>query len=376
MEIMTVSEVEHKEERCFKIQNGSVRVFVEDKVGVMGPAVFYADTKRPVMPYYISHWCGKPGYEEFSPHVRVLKGDFFCLPFGGNNKYLSHDYPCHGPGANGDWNLSEIKKSRLEMKMNFPDSPTNITKRILLKDGQNCIYQEHVVENCMEALPYGHHPILDCTYPLFLSTSPFKLGVVTRESDVDYLAGEYHALKGHAVFSSLDSIQTHQIDKPFADCSVFPARDGYVDIIQLFNREDLLAWTTASCPKGGYLWYAFKNPTILPSTLFWMENRGRHFRPWDGRNCCIGIEDVCSCFADGAAVSSVGNELSDRGLPTCRQFRPDEAFVVRHIQGVVRIPNDFGKVVTVTFDRDASIATFIDANGQSVVASVDATFLS
>ncbi len=358
-------------ENSFLIENKTTRAFVEDKVGLLGPVDFYKDDAQCVSPYYISHWCGKRNDQ--LPHCNTLKGDFFCLPFGGNNVYAGHNYGCHGPGANGVWSVSSKADDSIEMKMKFPDTETRLTKRIRL--GNNCIYQEHLVQGCEENLPYGHHPIMDCSHKLYLSNSPFRFGIVTRESDVPYLDGEYHALLGHALFNMLEKVPARQVDKPYEDCSVYPARQGYVDLIQMVHDKRDIAWTVASCPDGGYLWYSLKNPKVLPTTLFWMENRGRHFAPWDGINCCIGIEDVCSCFAEGAAVSSVENDLTRMGVRTAHQFSKDETFMVRHIQGAVKIPKNFTKVVDVQFEGGEKLI-FTDINGLQVTANeVDYRFV-
>ena len=53
----------------------------------------------------------------------------------------------------------------------------------------------------------------------------------------------------------------------------------------------------------GFLWFSLKDPAVLPMTMLWMENHGRHFPPWNGRNCCLGLEDLCGYFAGGYAPS-------------------------------------------------------------------------
>jgi len=355
------------------IKNSRIELTINERIGQLGPVLFRIDSDRPIAPYYKSHWSGKAANRDYPPHLVNLQGDFFCMPFGGNNKFLNHDYPCHGPAANGDWFLTKRNRDSLELQMSFPDTETKITKKISL--GDDVIYQDHVIENCTENLPYGYHPILDCTNQLFLSLSSFHTGIVTRESDTPYSNGEYHALQGHARFSSIEKIPARQIEKPFEDCSIFPARQGYVDLIQMFYYPQDIAWCAASCPSGGYLWFSFKNPKTLPSTLFWMENRGRHFAPWDGINCCIGIEDVCSCFAEGASISSFENDLTRLGLPTAYQFQKGSLFSIRQIQGAIRIPKDFSKVIDINFCKPKNEATFIDINGQKITINVDLHFL-
>lgn len=348
-------------------------MIVDERVGQLGPIYFNIDSDSPISPYYKSPWAGKPTSKGYPPHLINLQGDFFCMPFGGNNRFLNHDYPPHGPTANGDWLLTKKDVDRLELEMSFPDTETKITKKISL--GEDVFYQEHLIENCTESLPYGYHPILDCTHKLFLSLSSFHTGIVTSDSDTPYYDGEYHALQGHARFSRIEKVPARQIEKPFEDCSIFPARQGFVDLIQMFYSPQPFAWCAASCPTGGYLWFSIKNPKTLPSTIFWMENRGRHFEPWDGINCCIGIEDVCSCFAEGASISSFDNDLTQLGLPTAHQFQKENVFSIKQIQGAIKVPKDFSKVSDVNYDKSKNHAIFTDINGQSVTAKMDIDFL-
>ena len=72
-------------------------------------------------------------------------------------------------------------------------------------------------------------------------------------------------------------------------------------------------WTCAVCEEEGFLWYSFKDRAVLPSMVMWMENHGRHGAPWNGRNCCIGLEDVCAYFAKGLLPSVEDNDISATG---------------------------------------------------------------
>ena len=118
--------------------------------------------------------------------------------------------------------------------------------------------------------------------------------------------------------------------------------------MQVYNTpQPGFAWTAVAVPEEGYLWFALKDPEILPSTMLWMENKGEHQPPWNGRNCCLGVEDICSNFADGLAASVERNFLNDEGVKTCHQLKENGTLTVRYIQGVVRIPEEFDRVKTI-----------------------------
>ncbi|MFM7213961.1 MAG: hypothetical protein ACKO3H_03675, partial [Verrucomicrobiota bacterium] len=52
--------------------------------GHMAPVTFYRDTDHPVQPYHITPWQGEK-HDYPVPVLAPLRGDFFCLPFGGND---------------------------------------------------------------------------------------------------------------------------------------------------------------------------------------------------------------------------------------------------------------------------------------------------
>jgi hypothetical protein len=104
-----------------------------------------------------------------------------------------------------------------------------------------------------------------------------------------------------------------------------------------------------------------------------MENHGRHGEPWDGRTCCIGLEDVCGFLAGGLAPSTAENELSRRGVATSVQLDPAAPTVVNYIEGVAMIPRDFGRVTDVSFG-DGGL-TFSDVSGKTVDLPVQHEFV-
>jgi len=116
----------------------------------------------------------------------------------------------------------------------------------------------------------------------------------------------------------------------------------------------------------------FADPTILASTVFWMENHGRHGHPWNGRNNCLGLEDVTSHFADGLAPSLAENVLSKQGVPTTVELKGNEPTVVNYIQGVARIPADFDRVATIEFGTGE--LTLVSPDGKRITVPVNHQF--
>lgn len=79
-------------------------------------------------------------------------------------------------------------------------------------------------------------------------------------------------------------------------------------------------------------------------------------------------------FAEGLAASAGSNLLTRRGIPTALVFSADTPTEIRYIQGVARVPEGFGKVVTAEFAPGQ--VTFVDEAGKRATARVNHAFLT
>ena len=127
------------------------------------------------------------------------------------------------------------------------------------------------------------------------------------------------------------------------DLTKYPARHGNDDLVMMVNEaatpEQPFAWSAAVL--DGYVWFSLKNPADFPATLFWLSNGGRTAAPWNGRHLGrIGIEEVCSYFANGVDVSRQ-DLLAAEGIPTTRHFKADEVVSLKTIQAVAAVDPDF-----------------------------------
>lgn len=363
------------------ISNDTVELGITEYGGNMAPVHFYRDSDRSIQPYYIHPWADESLLIE-EPVLRTLRGDFFCLPFGGDNKDGDKDHRAHGETSYGRWEFSSSDKQKeltvLELTMDTEIRRGRVTKRITLADRQNCVYIQHRLEGFEGRMPLGHHATLhvpDTEGAMRISTSPLKFGITNPLVPGYYFDGEYCSLQAGERFRSLSEVPTIWKEHPVTDCSSFPRREGFVDILQVFAEESSEpAWTAVAVPSEGYLWFSLKDQALLPSTVFWMENHGRHQSPWKGRNRSLGIEDVCAYFAAGLHDSVEENMINREGIPTSVDLSPDEAVTVNYIEGVVKIPAAFDRVRSVSFGEQ-SISFHADS-GYSVTADVHYDFLS
>ena len=314
--------------------------------------------------------------------LATLRGDFFCLPFGGDSTVKGVSHTTHGEPATETWHFSSLEQvdgiTRLVLTMNTTKVPGTITKTMALRAGQNVLYIRHLLEGYDVRVPLGHHATLAGTEEqdtLLVSTSPIALGRVAPRSSRDVHERRRVQRARRRRLVPQPRAGSHGVERDAArllrELSPPPRFLRHHSALQQALREP--AWTAAVNQSRGWLWFSLKDPAVLPSTVFWMENHGRHAAPWSSRNCCIGLEEVCAYFADGFAASTRKNELNEAGIATAMKLSPSRPTVVATIHGVTRIPKGFDRVTSARFDEEA--VTFLSASGKTATASVNHRFL-
>ncbi len=366
----------------FQLANDQVRLSVTETGGHMAPVKFYADSKTPIEPYYISPWQDEPKTEMPAPVLNSLRGDFFCMPFGGNADPVNGEkHPPHGEIAGSKWKAISVEDvgdvTTLTLEFETQIRKGKVTKKLSLVKGQNVVYSKHTIEGFAGRVPLGHHATLampEKEGAVHLASSKIRFGMTCPGVFSDPKKGEYQALLPGVQWTDLTKVPVMAKDAADADLSKLPGRYGFADLVQLVNDPagDQPAWMTATFTDAGYVWFSLKDPKVLASTVFWMENHGRHGHPWNGRNNCLGLEDVTSHFADGLAPSIAENVLSKQGVPTTLELKVDEPTVVNYIQGVARVPADFDRVVTMEFGTGE--ITLVSPDGKRIAVPVNHQF--
>ena len=369
----------------FVFATNEVEVAITKAGAHMAPVVFFRDSSNPVQPYHISPWQDEKPSEMPAPVLNTLRGDFFCMPFGGNaEEVVGEKHPPHGEIVSEPWHVLNLKKTSdittLALGIDTKVRKGNIVKELSLIDGQNVVYSRSTIEGFSGRVPLGHHATLampEKEGAVRIATSPFRFGMTYPSVFSDPKKREYQALLPGAKWSDLTKVPVMWKDAPHADLTRLPARYGYADLIQIVNEPwDKInhpAWTTATFQQAGYVWFSLKDSAVLNSTVFWMENHGRHGHPWNGRNNCLGLEDVTSFFADGIATSISDNILNQMGVSTTVTLSADKPTIVNYIQGVARIPEDFENVQSLEFLTGA--LTIISTTGKRVHVPVRHEFL-
>ena len=349
----------------FVLANEQVSVAITKRGGHMSPVIFKNGDAQQISPYYISPWQDEEPANMPAEVLVPLRGDFFCMPFGGNAiEYKGEKHPPHGETATAVWSFVDDETSRpdcsrLTLALDTHIRKGRVTKEIFLRQQHPVVYQRHTVEGFVGPTSVGHHAILampDEKKVFAISTSPFSLGMTNPGVFSDPAHGEYQMLAVGKTFGDMKEIPTLFKDPDVVDCSRLPLQRGFSDLFVVVADTDALdgmpAWTTAVNTMEHWVWFSLRDPRRLPMTAFWLENHGRHSFPWSGRNQCLGVEDICGYFADGLAASANENALSEQGIATaiaCSDATPTD---IRSIQGAVSVPATFDRVKEISFGEN------------------------
>ncbi len=356
---------------CWIVRSDQVELAITELGGHMAPVTFFRKESKPVQPYHISPW-QEENHKYPVPVLVPLRGDFFCLPFGGNgDEYRSEKHPPHGETAGSKWTCVGLENegavSTLTLEIKTTARAGAVTKKLQLVEGHNAIYSSHHVSGFGGRTSIGHHATLampDQEGAFKISHSPIRFGMTNPTQFSHPAKGEYQQLAIGQRFDKLNAVPSRFKDAADVDVSRLPQKTGYADLVAIFPKDqgDKPAWLTAVRADEGWLWYSIKDPKVLTSTVFWLENHGRHQLPWFGRNNCVGLEDVTAYFADGLKASAEDNVVNREGVATSHDLQGD--FTVRYIQGVAKIPPGFSEVANVEFG-DGSV-TFVSTTAERI----------
>lgn len=321
-----------------------------------------------VQPYSLSPWFPEEQSDQI-PLLQVLRGDFFCLPFG------AHDAgPPHGVIASNTWSVVDESTNSVTLRIDADDIGATVTKTVEVRDGDTSLYQQFDITGLSGAFNYGTHPILDMSsYPLGsveLTTSPIRWASVAPTLFSDPARGEHQILRIRGTFTSLEEVPLE--GGGVLDLRHLPTPPGHEDLVMVAPEVTSgLAWCALRFPD--FVWFALRRVEDFPATVLWISNGGRSQAPWSSRHIArIGIEDVCSYFAEGHAPS-ISGPLEDQGIATSRNFHASETVRLRVVQAVAALPQGFGSVTDIR--DEGGRAVLVDESGTAVPTTTSTAYL-
>lgn len=366
----------------WRLASSTVELHLTREGGHLAPITF--DRRgRKLRPMHVAPWAGRPVPKDTPAVVRLLRGDFFCLPFGANETPFGEErHPVHGEPAGRAWQLGELERDgarrTLHLHMRMKRRPGRVDKAITLIDGHDVVYQRHTIRGMSGPMPLGHHATL--RFPEgegtgLIATSGFNYGYTFPGAFEQPQHGGYSILKPRARFRELSRVP--RLDGADADLSRYPAHRGFEDAVLLPNKlVRPFAWTAVTFPGQRFVWFALKDPRVLRSTMLWISNGGRHYPPWSGRHINVmGLEDVTAYFSLGLAESAAENELNAAGIPTCVELDAERPLAVNYLFGTAGVPARFGRVAAIEPAGDDAVR-ITDEAGAAVEAPVDHGFVS
>jgi hypothetical protein len=333
--------------------------------------------RKKIRPFSVAPWAEEKLPAGSPQLLKSLRGDFFCMPFGGNAApYRGEKHPPHGETANATWKLESLQDGVLHASLRTKARKGRVDKFVRLRPDEASIYQRHVISGMSGPMNFGMHLMLRYRSEGLISTSRFVYGQVLPGPFESPAKGGYQILLPGAEFTRLDRVP--QLDGKMADLSRYPARRGYEDLAMVVADQSLpFAWTAVVFPEEGFLGFTLKDPRVLHQTVFWNSNGGRHYAPWNGRHIdVLGMEEVTAYFDYGIEQSVGRNPMSARGHATSVRLDPKKPLVVNTIFAVAAIPRGFGRVASITANRTQDAVMVKGAGGRTISVPVDLPFLS
>lgn len=366
----------------WKLLSSTVKAYVTQTGGHLGPVIFDWRGNK-IAPYQVAPWAEEDLAADTPSIIKVLRGDFFCMPFGANTDlYNGEQHPLHGETANGLWTYVDLLKEGPNITLHLRMNPTiragQVDKMITVVHGHHAIYSRHIVAGMSGPMNYGHHATLrfpDLPESGRVTTSGFTIGHVAPGPISGSDTRDYGALKPGARFKSLRKVP--MLHEGRTDLSLYPARPGYEDIAILVTKPvKPFAWTAVTFRDEGYVWFALKDPTVLRYTLLWISNGGRQYPPWNGRHVNVmGLEEMTGFFHYGLAASAAPNDLSRRGKATHVELDPDNPLVVNYIMAAHEIPDGFDRVKSIKPGKRRQTVVVTARSGESFTMKLDHRFL-
>lgn len=287
----------------------------------------------PFRPFARAPWLGTVDDPAIIGHLRVLSGDFVCLPMGTGrpmpdapepwatlNAAYPPYHPIHGPAADAEWEITRADETSVTLTLVYPQD--SAVERI-----------ERTISGRADA------PALDFTMTVFARRkTPMSLGLHPMfrlpeqagrlRLDADFAFGLIHPGRlrpGDTMeFSSLSEVPLPEGAVDFSHVPLTPKMDCNV---QMCGMTTPLTATWLDEGAGIVLDW---DRELIPSMQIWHTDGGIGGDPWNHQFRAIGLEPVAAAFDLNDKVSIGPNPINARGVRTSVDLDPASPLVVRY----------------------------------------------
>jgi hypothetical protein len=285
-------------------------------------------------------WPGDaPGLDGAAPHLRRLRGDFFCLPFADAGK---DGAPLHGWTANGTWQFRGVTRAGGAVTgrwmLDRPACGARVEKQVTVLDGSPFLHQRHILTGGEGHWPVANHAMVRAGRRAYVRTSPRALWATPRDpQESDPVRGRSHlAYPARAD----DPLRFPKAGGGTADLLAYPLSSGHEDFVMALEAGGGPGWVAVTLPDEAALFLSLRDAAALPLSMFWHSNGGRHYGPWASRHLgVLGIEEGAG-FEDPAMMAGeVRAAMAARGQATGVTLRPGGVVEVCHVTGQIDWPS-------------------------------------
>ena len=315
-------------------------IWPHGRATVLTSAAMLADCRfdlpaGPFYPFARAPWMDGPVDPAVSGHLRVLGGDFVCVPFGRGRAIpgappdwasvltVDETGPVHGPAAEDDWHITQADAHSITLSLDYPKaSPVRRLVRSIAArpDAPALDLTLTIFARRTARVSVGLHPILR------LPSAPGRLHLAA-----DFQFGQTHpgqTLPGQTQdFASLSAVPRSGGPIDMAHLPLSPQTDLNV---QLCGMQGPV--TAIWLDEGAGLVIDWDRG-LLPSLQLWHTDRGIGGPPWHHTYRGLGVEPVCAAFDQGTHAATAANPIATRGVPTAMAIGPDQHVMIRYSMG-------------------------------------------
>ncbi|MDQ7876529.1 hypothetical protein Q9R08_00925 [Microbacterium sp. QXD-8] len=287
-------------------------------------------------PFAAPHWDrDDPDVAGLAGHIRMLGGEFVCLPFGSaplpadaapgwleaaGGDAIDAPSPPHGASADRDWQVVGRVPSRVVLALDLPepDPVCRIERSISGIDGEAAIrFGLRIHARRAHRTSLGLHPI-------------FRMprSGETLTIDADFARGRTHPalVEGGSGLIPPDTAFSSLTDVGGIDVSTLPFAEEAEEVLQLLDVEPPVRLRWSNGDEVALDWPR----EHLPSVLLWCSDRRLTGAPWNGRYRGLGVEPIASAFDLPPTVSVAGNPLAQAGHATSLALDPRVPFAIEY----------------------------------------------